>query len=664
MTPSRTATPSPTLPPLPVGLDALVDLDSIAELRPPGMRVEQVSSYDRSGGNVDFGVGPDTAELLRLIGAEPTEIDNSYLYRDGDRYVVFDELGPGVVYRIWMTGLDALFLGGPQGDVAFELDGEPAPRLQLPRAELFGGQRAPFLAPLAGDNKASAGGFYSVVPIPFAERLRITTSTVPNWMHVTYAKLPPATAVESFDPLADSSAAAAILADAGHDPKRAVPTRTDDIDLDVAPGAAQALWATEGAGAILRLELSAPAGAEIPLELRLQAFFDGAAAAQVDVPLDDLFGASLGPAARSLAFGHDGDRFYFYFPMPYRRGARLSLLNQGGERFVGWRIRVGSTAEAPSPRAAIFHARAAQARQEPDGNDYILLDAAGTGHVVAVVLNAGCGEAGRCQLEQLPGLDGAHLEGDERVSIDGSRYPQIHGTGLEDFFNGGFYFLGGPVTLPTHGNPAQAASSPRRPGLNLRSAYRLFLGDAIPFSNRIRLGIEHGPVNDVPAEMSSLVLYYAIDEPTLIETDHIEIGSGASESAHRLAAEGRVDRTLRSAFRGDDSDVEIEATGMESTHTSFRIAVDPDNRGVRLRRLADIALGRQSATVLVDGQAAGTWYTADINPLLRWADLDFDLPAALTAGREAIDVTIDATQSPTPWTAFGYTALSYVTPGE
>ena len=171
-------------------------------------------------------------------------------------------------------------------------------------------------------------------------------------------------------------------------------------------------------------------------------------------------------------------------------------------------------------------------------------------------------------------------------------------------------------------------------------------------------------MNDVPAEMSSLVLYYAIDEPTLIETDHIEIGSATSESAHRLAAEGRVDRTLRSAFRGDDSDVEIEATGIEATRTSFRVAVDPDNRGVRLRRLADIGRGRQSATVLVDGQAAGTWYTADVNPLLRWADLDFDVPATLTAGREAIDVTLDATQSPTPWTSFGYTALSYVPAGE
>jgi hypothetical protein len=38
-------------------------------------------------------------------------LDNSYPYRDGERYVIFDQLGPGVVYRIWMTGLDAISRG-------------------------------------------------------------------------------------------------------------------------------------------------------------------------------------------------------------------------------------------------------------------------------------------------------------------------------------------------------------------------------------------------------------------------------------------------------------------------------------------------------------------------------------------------------------------------
>ena len=645
---------------MPVGLAAVTDLDTLAELRPPGTRVEQISSYDRSGGNADLGVGPDTAELLRAFGGDPTELDNSYLYRDGDRYVIFDELGPGVVYRIWMTGVDALFRGALGGDIWFQLDDEPEPRLRLTRTELFSGTRAPFLTPLAGDRIASAGGFYSVVPIPFAGRLRITTSTVPNYLHITYAKLPPEHTLESFDPLADTSGAARVLAATGSDPKAHVPSLQSEVALAVAPHGSQLVWQQEGPGAVLRVELLAPADAEIPTGVRLLATWDGAAAPQVDAPLDDFFGAALGPAAQSFAFGRSGDRFYCYFTMPFRSGGRMMLRNDTDAIALdGWRLRIGATDERPPARAAVFHAHAAAARLEPDARDYVLLDTPGTGHVVGVVLTAGCAEMGRCQLPTLPGLDGAHLEGDEHVAADGSRYPQVHGTGLEDFFNGGFYFLGGPVRLPTHGNPAQPFTSTRRAGLNLRTAYRLFLGDAIPFSSHIRLAIEHGPIDDVPAEMSSLVFYYAIDQPRLIESDQLRIGDPASEESHAFSAEGRVDRVLRSAFRGDDAEVEVEAAGLEATRTQFRVAVDPANHGVRLRRLADIALGRQSADVFVDSKPAGTWYTPDINPIRRWADLDFELPASLTGGRDSIEITLDATRSPVPWTAYGYTVLGY-----
>ena len=242
--------------------------------------------------------------------------------------------------------------------------------------------------------------------------------------------------------------------------------------------------------------------------------------------------------------------------------------------------------------------------------------------------------------------------------MDGSRYPQIHGTGLEDFFNGAFYFGGGPFTLPTHGNPSQVLESPRRPGRNLRSAYRLLLGDAITFYDGIHFTAEHGPTNSSPADLSSLVFYYAIDEPTLFETDFIEIGNVGSEAAHAFAADARVDRTLTSQFRGAP-DQAVTASGLEAARTRFRVAVDPDNRGVRLRRLADIAAGRQSADVRVDGQPAGTWYTAAVNPQLRWAELDFDLPASLTAGRQTLDIELDATASPTPWTAFSYAVFAY-----
>ena len=647
------------VPALPADIASPSALDSVALVRPPGVRGAQVSSYDRTGGNADLGVGANTLPILRSIAGVNQELDNSWLYRDGDRYVIFDSLGPGVVERIWMTGFDTTASGDLSGDIAFEFDDEPSPRLALSRADLFSGRRAPFLAPFAGNATVSSGGYYSVLPLPYARRLRISTSSVPNYVQITYASLPPGASVSSFDPAADASAAAAALAATGGDPKSTVPTRSDEVELSVGAGASQVVWDRAGPATIVRFEILAPPGAEIPVGLRLQMTWDGASAPQVDTPLDELFCASLGPAARSIAYGRDGDRLYLYLPMPFRSHARIVLRNDGPALEPGWSARIGTVEGPPAAGAAFFHAAANAAHLEPDGHDYVLLDTGGSGQVVAVNLTTGCARKGACQLPLLPGLDGAHLEGDERISLDGSRYPQIHGTGTEDFFSGGFYFSHGPFTLPTHGNTAQAASSPRRPGINLRNAYRLFLAGPIAFYDGARLTIEHGPVDDVAAEMSSVVLYYALPDASLIQTDRLTLGDGASETEHALSAEDRQDRSLTSAFRGEAYQTPVTASGFEATVTRFRVAVDVANHGVRLRRLADIALGRQSALVSVNGTPAGTWYSADVNPVLRWADLDFELPASLTAGRDSLAIEIDARSSPNPWTAYGYVALSY-----
>lgn len=651
----------PSLPPCaPASVEALGDLWRLAGPRPPGTRVAQVSSYDRTGGNADLGVGPDTAPLLVSLGLPAVELDNSYLYREGDRYVIFDELGPGVVWRIWVTGLDGLLGGALAGDIAFELDGEAVPRLVLQRAALFAGTTAPFLTPLAGDSAASSGGYYTMVPIPFARRLRISTSTVPNWLHVTFSKLPPDQAVASFDPNADVAPEATLVARAGDPGTTVTPTASDEVALSVAPAATVTAWSRAGRGTIVRLELLAPPGTPIPTGLRLRATFDDPATPQVDAPLDDLFGAALGTGARSLAFGQDGDRYYCYFPMPFARAARIELENAGDAPFEGWRLRVGSVEALPPGALAHLHAASASAHLEPDGHDYVMLDTTGSGHVVGVVLTAGCAGPGLCQLGNIPGLNGAHLEGDERIAVDGSRWPALHGTGLEDFFSGGFYFVRGAFRLPTHGNPGQVAgTSPRRAGVNLRSAYRLFLGDAIPFESAIRVAIEHGPVDDMPVEFSSLVFYYATSGASLAETDRVTIGDAASESAHLLATEGRIDTTLTSAFRGDSSDTPITATGTTATSTRFRVEVDPANRGVRLRRLADLAGGAQAARVIVNDAFAGVWQSTEVNGTLRWAEPEFEISAALAAGQSTLDVELDARTSPTPWTAYEYVALSH-----
>ena len=59
---------------------------------------------------------------------------------------------------------------------------------------------------------------------------------------------------------------------------------------------------------------------------------------------------------------------------------------------------------------------------------------------------------------------------------------------------------------------------------------------------------------------------------------------------------------------------------------------------------------------LTNGAFEGFWQTSEVNPFLRWADLDFEVPAALTQEQAMREIEIDARESPAPWTAFEYVA--------
>ena len=48
-----------------------------------------------------------------------------------------------------------------------------------------------------------------------------------------------------------------------------------------------------------------------------------------------------------------------------------------------------------------------------------------------------------CYLSAISNNDSWYiLEGDERIYIDGAKTPIVHGTGLEDYFNGAWYYSG------------------------------------------------------------------------------------------------------------------------------------------------------------------------------------------------------------------------------
>jgi hypothetical protein len=103
------------------------------------------------------------------------------------------------------------------------------------------------------------------------------------------------------------------------------------------------------------------------------------------------------------------------------------------------------------------------------------------------------------------------FEGDDETTIDGQLV--IHGTGSEDFFNGGWYDVPDRwekrLGFPLSGCLGYAKH------LGRTGAYRLFLGDAYAYHQGIQQTIEHsGEKNNIPTDYCSVTYLYSERRPT------------------------------------------------------------------------------------------------------------------------------------------------------
>lgn len=399
---------------------------------------------------------------------------------------------------------------------------------------------------------------------------------------------------------------------------------------------------------------------EVLRDARVRISFDGQRT--VDAPLGEFFGSGLGEyPVRTLMYGMDTgpDGWYSaWWPMPYRHNATVDLYNGSRHTITSGTAEVTS---APSAQPAdtlwtrrgtgYFHTTS-RARPTIPGVDYIFLGTNGRGKFVGVT-HTMRGPADR-----------AYLEGDERVYTDGSESPQIHGTGTEDFYEGGWYFNRDTFTNPLNGNPAHEPGLRGCPtGSDCTGAYRQMLADAVPFRSQITFGIEHGPVNDVPADYSSTAYWYARPFDIQPVTDTLDVGDVGSEQAHRYTstAPGTV-TFLTDSYEGYDRPPPPVTDDLRTTTApvTFTMTVHPRNREVLLRRRSDQTNGYQSAEVAVDGKPVGTWLQPLSNDKHRWLDDTFALPPALTADKTSITITLIPTADAPPWTAARYETLSTV----
>lgn len=475
--------------------------------------IRMVSSADPTGGNNDF-------NNFQSRSKEPGWV------------VLLDEQGPGCIRRLWMTGTD---MGHP---VRIYIDGEKTPRLEAGMEDLFGNTE-PWLPPLAQYHNMC---FYSYVPIPFNRSIRIETkepNVHPVWgprriyYHISVETYSDGRSVESYPAqFTDQQLAMAAQVRDRWDEvleSRDVPITDASINIVVGSRERATVWEQEGPGNLAAWLIAVTpddpnAWTVMDTEYLLQdavlrVYYDGRDEASIATPLGDFFSNAWRKRELGNLWMTSGpDGYNFRVPMPFRESIRFEIEN-GADRPIRVAFKPETT-EGPGQDAGYLHAEWRRSGPQTDEN-----------HLITAV--QGRGKFLGCFLG-VTGLDNSWwiLEGDERMWVDDSKEPVWDGTGLEDYFNGGWYYRGAVFS-------ALSASLDRSP---FRVAqYRHQHPDPVSFERNFRMDFERmrNPQTGAPVQgWFHSVAYFYLAEPTAV------VDAPADRTARRAVDDPYYPQTL------------------------------------------------------------------------------------------------------------------------
>jgi hypothetical protein len=425
--------------------------------------------------------------------------------RDDGEGVIFRTAGSGAVTRIWMVmGRGISKPLDPNIRLRVRLDGRDGPVVDLPLPELFAGTTPPFLTPLVADRMVSGGGHVSYVPIPFRDGCEITLVGAERamiWFQVTARMVEGPAGIRSFTGEESFDGLASVLRRAGHDPWPGETAPPVEASVVLTPGGSEVIADLDGPGLINGLIIRTDRRHWGRLGLRFT--FDDRPSPVIR--LSEFFGQTLadGESPRSLYVGvdHEGD-LYCYFPMPFFDGAEIELVREpaDGPSRIRAEFAVRTSGGRPPADAGTFRVEVREYLESVPGTPLILLEDNGGGSMVGMVIRLNASSV----------KDWSCLEGDERIFIDGEATPSWHGTGVEDLFNGGFFFRvepGEPVPFST----ALAGVPFVHPATSTVVMYRLLLGDAVVYHDGIRVELETGPTGEMSVDGRIVTYRYSRD---------------------------------------------------------------------------------------------------------------------------------------------------------
>ena len=454
--------------------------------------VRQISSYDTTGGNDDGFSGK-----------------YSYLRKEKGDLVIAELNGPGIIHRIWTPT--------PTEDtIQFFFDDEAEPRINLEFIGLFSGNHYPFSRPVVGNE---VGGYYCYLPIPYQKSCKIVyKGERMQFIQIQYSEIAKNQQVTSFSrQFSEKEKQALSLAlkawsTCGKEVidllpyiKTEIKNQTSTIILK--PGETSVVFDQKTGGRIIGIELIPQAELNSKFkDLIFSAVWDDEPVAAINSPVSDFFGYAFGkPSMQSMILGVKDRVHYCYYPMPYDKKASLKLTylktSENSTKEIPCKVTVYYNETSRKENEGKFYAQWKREINPAMNKPYTILEKKGRGHHVGTLLQA----------QGLnPGIT-LFFEGDDVCTIDGEL--RLHGTGSEDYFNGGWYALPDrwdqAFSLPVHG--ALAYSIP----LAHTGGYRLYISDKLSFEKNFNLTIEHGPENNlIPVDYTSVALYYC-DTPPL-----------------------------------------------------------------------------------------------------------------------------------------------------
>jgi hypothetical protein len=292
---------------------------------------------------------------------------------------------------------------------------------------------------------------------------------------------------------------------------------------DIKPGDKKVLFDVKGAGIINHIWITIAPDNFRRDDLVLRMCWDGNAQPSVESPLGSFFGQGWNEyypmlSAPLISSPDNSKGLVCYFQMPFAKGARIEIENQGETkvdafyyyvdyyemqtlppdlgRFHAWYNRELTNTDSVE-RENEWGTLGNQKENKTGKSNYLIADIKGQGHFIGVNYFVH---------SPTPIWYG---EGDDMIFIDGSEKPTLHGTGTEDYFNTSWC----PKQVfqtPYFGYPrVNTSDRDWSPGwLGRTHIYRFHIADPIYFDKSIRFTIEHGHNDVLTLDLRSVAYWY------------------------------------------------------------------------------------------------------------------------------------------------------------